>query len=85
MGAQQASVSASLTYLPFTTWKMADQSSSSSGAESSVAVVPQEVNKIVFDEAEVKALRQQGVDAEKADNWGDAAELYSRALEKAYV
>ena len=64
---------------------MADQSSSSSGAEPSVTVVPQEATNIVFDEAEVKALRQQGVDAEKADNWSDAAEFYSRALEKAYV
>lgn len=64
---------------------MADQSSSST-TEAQVAsssVVPK--SNAIYDEEKVQALRKQGIEAELADKWEDAAEYYSKALELWYV
>lgn len=40
---------------------------------------------VLYDEEKVRALRKQGVEAERADKWDDATEAYSKALEVWYA
>lgn len=63
---------------------MADNESSSTALASFTSAQPS-VATNSYPEEEVRALREQGVAAEKADKWEDAAECYSRALEKRCV
>lgn len=64
---------------------MAEQSSSSS-----VDALPAESaafarRNVHYDEEQVRTLRKQGVEAERADKWEDATEAYSKALEVWYA
>ena len=64
---------------------MADSTSSSSTSAQPIPAPLVPASAQPYPENEVRELRAQGIEEERADKWEAAAETYSRALELAYV